>query len=168
MPATKKPRKKYRPRLVASNPIEYVLSGLRNVTPQEMTSVGIINHGALVALVTEAGNKDEWGYLNGAVNLALVLAEKGFGYEFWGELREAQLALANVGRRWLKWQKWQITELEERILGRALEIHDAQLALTVVKDIELGQREVYKRSSDPNRSHRVAASLELYQLKEAA
>lgn len=172
MPASKKPRKKYRPGAVIANPIAFVMSGIKRATDDQILAVKTINHGAVDALVKGTGSREDWNYLNNAVNMALVLAEAstigGYGHEYWTLLNEAQKALGNIGRRFLKWRKWQVLEPETRLLGVAMDVHHAQIEAATVKDIERAQGEVNRRVRDKNKRHRVIDQAEMFELMEVA
>jgi hypothetical protein len=142
MPANKKPAKKYRPKLTISNPIEFVMSGLVRAKPQSLTRAQLHNHSSLVALKSGDATNHDWDNLCAALNMSMVLCERGSGPEYLPDISAGMAALQAVGVRWVTWNKWQLTAAEEDALSTALAVHDAHLAGCLVKDIELAQKRV--------------------------
>lgn len=127
-------RKKYRPKPVRTDTITYVLSGIRpfaNVTYG--TTLRIKNHDALDKLRRGEADKETIDILIGTYNVAEGLVRQNIGDEYREELRAGQDALLAVARRGGNF----ILKSEElNALNLAMEIHDAQLDVCTVVELE--------------------------------
>lgn len=145
MAANKKPRKKYRPKGVIPDPISYVVSGLQPLASSDKLRLGIINHGSMQRLVTGKADREDWQNICTLLNVCVVMAEQGIGEEFISDIKNAMLAHATCGKRLVKHGKLGYTGEELNLVNTAIEIHDQQLALATVQQMELAHKEVYKR-----------------------
>jgi hypothetical protein len=127
-------RKKYRPKPVRTDTITYVLSGIRpfaNVTYG--TTLRIKNHDALDKLRRGEADKETIDILIGTYNVAEGLVRQNIGDEYREELRAGQDALLAVARRGGNF----ILKSEElNALNLAMEVHDAQLDVCTVVELE--------------------------------
>lgn len=127
-------RKKYRPKPVRTDTITYVLSGIRpfaNVTYG--TTLRIKNHDALDKLRRGVADKETIDILIGTYNVAEGLVRQNIGDEYREELRAGQDALLAVARRGGNF----ILKSEElNALNLAMEVHDAQLDVCTVVELE--------------------------------
>jgi hypothetical protein len=78
--------------------------------------------------------------------VALVLCERGFGREYMPTLLAAAEAMTRMRNRYKKEGKSLLFKADEmRAVNEGLDLHDAQLEVTLVKDVELAVMEVEKR-----------------------
>lgn len=126
-------RKKYRPKPIRTDTITYVLSGIRpfaNVTYG--TTLRIKNHDALDKLRKGEADKQTIDILIGTYNVAEGLVRQGIGDEYREELRAGQDALLAVARR----DRFILKPQELTALNLAMEVHDAQLDVCTVIELE--------------------------------
>jgi hypothetical protein len=154
----KKPRcKKYHRRMVVGNPIAHLLGGLRRVEGEHLTKLNTKNHAAMHCIVHGHGTRELWDQLVGAINMANVMCELGTGSEYRAELMAGRDALATLCARWRKTGAWVLTGGEMQALNLALEVHDAQLEISRVIDVERAADEVVRRIHHNINTQQVAA-----------
>jgi hypothetical protein len=110
-----------------------VLSGIRpfaNVTYG--TTLRIKNHDALDKLRKGEADKQTIDILIGTYNVAEGLVRQGIGDEYREELRAGQDALLAVARR----ERFILRPQELTALNLAMEVHDAQLDVCTVVELE--------------------------------
>lgn len=138
MAGNKKPKKAYRPRVKIDDPLQYVLSGLVPVRAMTDISVSlrIQNHGALVALSKGCAKTHDITRLIDALNVSEALALGKIGAEYAGEIAEGQAALKAIGARGRAESRYLLRGPELSALNVAVEVHDAQLEVATVNDME--------------------------------
>lgn len=134
MPANRKPKKKYRPQSLsredAQNAIFLKLreASHERLHPSQVRDLMIAAHSSLAAIETGRGRQEDAFQLAFTSNVALILAEKGMGAEFIGEVKEAQdhimALLARIDRK----ESIALTGPGIQSLRRLLELHDAQVS----------------------------------------
>jgi hypothetical protein len=133
-----KKRSKYRPRGVILDTMNWLKSGMMKFT--DVRSEAVIlrtkNHLALELLRKGEGSRTEIGDLMGAMNIAEALSDLGFGPEFKQQFIDAQQALKTLVIRSKETKRFVLTARELTALNLGMEIHDAQLDVATVKDIE--------------------------------
>jgi len=126
-------RKKYRPKPIKTDVISYVLTGIRpfaNV-PYGVT-LRIKNHDALDKLRLGKADRETIDILIGAYNVAEGLIRLNIGREYSEELRAGQDALLAVARR----DRFILKPQELTALNLAMEVHDAQLDVCTIVELE--------------------------------
>lgn len=130
-------RSKYRPRPVLTDPINHVLSGLKRVgSISAGVTLMIKNHAALEAMRKGEGTREDIDILIGALNMTEALALFKYGDDWAGEIRAAQDALLELGRRGAETGKFILRGPELTALNVGMQIHDAQLEACTVVDLE--------------------------------
>jgi hypothetical protein len=130
-------RSKYRPKGVILDPINHVLSGLKRVgSISAGVTLMIRNHTALEAVRKGEGTREDIDILISALNMTEALAFFKFGDDWAQEIRAAQDALLEVGRRGVETGKFILRGAELSALNVGMEIHDAQLEVCTVSDME--------------------------------
>ncbi len=155
MPSNKRPAKKYKPKPILANPVQYVVSGFKPVSPAAATKLKIINHGAMNALVRGTASKTDWDYVCTALNVAVVLAEMGIGDEYLEDIKQAMMAHAACGKRHYNGGRFGYTGEQLTAVNKALEIHDAQVDTATVAEMEKAHMEVHRRLTHKIIEHRV-------------
>lgn len=146
MASNKKPKKKYRPREVIPNPIAYVLSGMIAPTEGIKNTLKVNYHWAMSSITKGTGTKDDWQEISNIINMSIILCERGFGEEYMPVLKKAADALNNARDRVKNEGKSLLFRGDEmQAVNDGLELHDAQLDITLVRDVELAVQEVEKR-----------------------
>ena len=146
MASNKKPKKKYRPKAVIPNPVAYVLSGMIAPTETIKNRLKVAYHWAMNSLTKGEGTPEDWQEVSNSINVAMILCERGFGSEYKPSLIKAAEAMTRMKERHKKEGKALLFKSDEmRVVNEALELHDAQLEVTLVRDVELAVLEVEKR-----------------------
>lgn len=140
-----KRNKKYKPKTVVMNPLNYFLGGLKKIDCEHLTELNIKNHLSMTAICNGDGTKDHFDRLIGMQNMALVLNEMHFSDEYLNELLQGKEALHRLGERFRKHGKFVLTGDEMQNINRILLIHEAQLTALRVIDVERGYDEVQRR-----------------------
>ena len=127
-------RSKYKPKGVRTDALTYVLSGIRPFANVAYgTTLRIKNHDALDKLRRGQADKETVDILIGTYNVTEGLVRQGIGAEYAAEIRAGQDALLAVARRGGNF----ILKSEElNALNLAMEIHDAQLDVCTVVELE--------------------------------
>lgn len=142
-----KKRSKYRPRPVLANPLAYVIESVRPVTAQDgfLVDLKIKNHGAMAALTHGRATRPDMDVLIAMSNMVEALYTFGFGKEYVDVIAEGQQALIAVGRRGAESNKFILRAQEMSAINALIELHDAQMEVITVKDIERGIDMIRKR-----------------------
>jgi hypothetical protein len=131
-------RSKYKPKGVRLDALNWVLSGLKPVS--EVGDALIIlkakNHSALTEVVQGRGNRDQIDVLIGALNICEAFAVHGKGCDWLPEIKEAQDALYDMALRGVNTEKFLFRGPEMQAVNLAMEIHDLQLEVATVKELE--------------------------------
>lgn len=145
MANTKRPRKAYRPKVVISNPLDYVLSGYAPPSEDVKVNLRIKFHLAMTRIAKGEADKDDWGIVADAINVCVVLCEMGFGREFYPDLVAAQQAMLDMKARYKKTGKIILKGDEMQKINVALDLHDQQIDLVRTIDVERAVFSVQQR-----------------------
>lgn len=133
-------RSKYRPKKNLVDPVTWVLSGLKPMTsiPYSQT-LRIRNHDAMDKLRRGVATKEDIDTLIGAFNMCegYRRLRDELGADWSAEIRSGQDALLAVARRGLDTNRFVLKAEELVAMNLVMEIHDAQLDETTVRDMEL-------------------------------
>jgi hypothetical protein len=128
----------YRPKGVRTDVMGWVKAGMnpaRNL-PIVLT-IRIKNHDSVESLRNGQATRQTLDPLIGAFNMAEALVTLGFGTEYAEVVRDGQLALLVMARRGLRTGgKFLCSGPELTAINLALEVHDAQLDVVTVQDME--------------------------------
>ena len=138
-------RSRYRPKGVLLDPLTHVLTGLNRVgSITAGTTLKIKNHDALNTVRQGEAGRDDIDILIGALNMAEALARMKIGDDWKVEIRAAQDALFAVGSRGAETGKFILRGPELKSLNLGMEIHDAQLEVCTVAELERAMDLVHK------------------------
>ena len=131
-------RSKYKPKGVRLDALNWVLSGLKPVSQvgDALVILKAKNHSALTEVVQGRGNRDQIDVLIAALNMCEAYAIHGKGNDWLPEIKEAQDALYEMAKRGLENEKFLFRGPEMQAVNLAMEIHDAQLEESTVKQLE--------------------------------
>ena len=131
-------RSKYRPKGVRLNTMGYVTEGLTPVTQHESFAIDLrlTNHLAMDTLTKGKATKKDIDVLIGLVNVTEALCVLGFGAEYEQIMEDGLASLRSLGSRGLAQGKFILRAEEMHALNAVLELHDAQLDVITVKDME--------------------------------
>ncbi len=133
-----KKRSKYRPRAVLRNPVAYVLESLTPIASMEkyFIDLKIKNHDALRSLTQGMAVRADIDTLIASMNITEALYRLGFGREYADVMRGGLDSLHAVGKRGVANNKFILKSDEMNALNLAMDLHDAQLEIITLKDME--------------------------------
>lgn len=133
-----KKRSKYRPRPVLQNAVGFAMLMVSKVTchADYLTTIRIKNHGALAALTRGQATKDDIDLLIAAFNITEALYRRGFGTDYKLVVKAGQAALLAVASRGAQEGRFILKAEEMNALNSMMELHDAQLDVISVFDME--------------------------------
>lgn len=147
-------RSKYRPRHVIADPLNYVLASNRPV--MENTDAILVlktrNHGALAALVQGKAKRDDMNVLTAMSNITEALLRLGFGEDYAEVCVQGRMALIGIIHRAVEIGRYTPTGPEIQQLNTLMELHDAQLEVTTVRDVEQALAKVTKLLASPKQT----------------
>lgn len=138
MGTTKKPRKKYRPRPVLRNPLGYVLETVMPLRDHEfpLLTLKIKHSESMCALLGGTAKRGDIDRLVDMSNIVRALYQMGFGVQYKDVADEGRDAIVRVVDRAVKHGRFTPTGPEIRALNLLMELHDAQMEVITVGDIE--------------------------------
>lgn len=148
-------RSKYRPKPLLVNPLGYVLESMKPVAHHEqyLVELKIKNHLAMTTLTRGEATRSDIDTLIASVNIVEALYRLGFGREYADVVREGLDALRDVGKRGAESGRFILKSTEMNALNLVMELHDAQMDLITIKDmdkaIELVKEEFRQRKMRP-------------------
>ena len=131
-------RSKYRPRSVLLNTMGYVLESFTPISKLDryFVDLKIKNHLALNNLTKGVAMRDDIDTLIQSVNIVEALYRMGFGREYADDVRAGLDALHTVGVRGVATGRFILKSEEMNALNVIMELHDAQLEVITLKDME--------------------------------
>ena len=131
-------RSKYRPKPVLQNPLGYVIESMTPVSQHEsfLIDVKIKTHMALMNMTQGKAVREDVDMLIEAVNVVEALYRMGFGTDYGDVMRNGLEALHGVGVRGAKSGRFILRSEEMKALNTLIELHDAQLEVITLKDME--------------------------------
>ncbi|PYE13384.1 hypothetical protein C7410_14739 [Paraburkholderia silvatlantica] len=148
MAGNKKPRRKYNPnrfvqRLIAGSERRI---DARELTGSQQTDLALCYHIAFENML-KGGGEEDWYVLAGSLNVALVLAEQGYGEEFIPEIKSAMESLMSVKYRADRIGRWAFDGDGIQHMRIALEVHDQQCALAKRSEIKKALKMITERAN---------------------
>lgn len=131
-------RSKYRPKGVRLDAVSWVINGMKPVTvaKDEILTLRIKNHMALDVLRTGGGGKSDMDVVIAALNMTEALARLRIGSELSDQIRAGQDALYALAQRGARLGRFVFTGPELQAVNLAMEIHDAQLDVCTIAELE--------------------------------
>jgi len=158
MTKPKKPRKKaYRPKPVAQHGglVAIAMCHARGenastLKPDQVTDLGVAYWLSFENLRTGDANEESWSCVACALNVALVLCEKGIGAEYEQQLVTALDGCFRAKIRSAKTGNFRLDGEALRDIETALVIHDSQLEIAKRYEVQEAMKTIYKRLKDGN------------------
>lgn len=138
-------RSKYRPYRTDRSAWAHALGMQQQLTDDQLTDLGFAVHACIERLRTGHGIELDWHTLAAAVNVSLVLCERGIGPEYLDEVKTAQDALLHILDRHRRTGRWAFDGSAYVALTRAVELHEAQLASITRDSARAAMMEVRRR-----------------------
>lgn len=131
-------RSKYRPKKVLVNPVGYVLEGMTPVGKHDsfLLDLKIKNHLSMSSLTQGKATREDMDKLINMANIAEALYRLGFGADYKDVLQEGSSALLAISRRGAETNRFVLWGAEMKALNTLMELHDAQMEVITVKDME--------------------------------
>lgn len=131
-------RSKYKPKRVLLNPVGFVMEGLSPVRSHSsfMVDLKIKNHGAMETLTKGMAKHADIDTLIAMVNMTEAFARLGFGQDYSDVVRDGLQALRDVGKRGAVSGSFVLKAHEMNALNTAMELHDAQMEVVTLKDMD--------------------------------
>ena len=131
-------RSAYRPKPVLVNPLLYVLESFRPVRDHDsyLIDMKIKNHGALSNLTRGVAGRQDIDTLISMGNVTEALYRLGFGREYGDVVKQGLDSLHEVGKRGVQTGRFILKAQEMSHLNLSMELHDAQMDLITIKDME--------------------------------
>ena len=153
-------RSKYRPKPMLVNPLSYVLESMKPVAyhDQYLIDLKIKNNQAMVALLQGKATHDDMDMLIAMSNVTEALCQLGFGDEHKPVTIDGREAIIRIAHRSAEIKRFTPTGLEIQALNLLMELHDAQMDVITIKDMERALEYINKkvRQHDVTRLPRVA------------
>ena len=134
-----KPRKKYKPKGVRLDAVQWVINGFRNIsqTGNSVLHLKIKNHESLECLRKGEATRMDIDAIISAFNIAEALARMKIGDDYAAEIKAGQDALLAVAKRGVSRDDRFVLKAEElTAIMLVSEIHDAQLEITTIGELE--------------------------------
>ena len=137
-------RSKYKPRQIIPDTMTWVRAGLKKVDEISAgTTLKIRNHDAMNNLRLGAATRRDIDAIIDAVNITEALANRGIGEDWKPEIREGQDAILALARRGAANSfRFVARGPELTALNTLMEVHDAQLEVVTVKQLETAMDDV--------------------------
>lgn len=138
MTANKKPRKPYKPKRNLVNPVGFVLEGIAPVSSHTnvLLNLKIRNHAAMSALTKGQAVHKDIDELIAMVNITEALYRLGFGADYKDVVQGGLKSLRAVGRRGAESGRFILKAVEMHALNEVMELHDAQMDVISVNDMD--------------------------------
>lgn len=138
-------RSKYRPYPVDRSAWAHCVGMQQQLTDDQRTDLGMAVHTSIERLRIGQGIELDWHTLAAAVNVSLVLCERGVGAEYLDDIKTAQDALIEIMERHRRTGKWAFHGSGYVALTRAVEIHEAQIGAVTRDGCRAAMLEVRRR-----------------------
>lgn len=138
-------RSKYRPYRRDAGAWAHAINMQQQLTDDQLTDLGFAVHACIERLRTGNGIELDWHTRAAAVNVSLVLCERGIGPEYLDEVKTAQDALIHILERQRRTGRWAFDGSAYVALTRAVQLHEAQLASITRDSARAAMLEVRRR-----------------------
>lgn len=132
-------KSKYKPRPIKADAVTWVINGFRNIsdTGDVVLNLKIKNHEAIESLRKGQATRNDLDILIGAFNVTEALARMKIGDDYANEIKAGQDALLAIGKRGVSNNdRFILKALELTAINLTMEIHDAQLEVATIADLE--------------------------------
>lgn len=149
MAGTKKPRRKYDPARWLARSVSRA-ENRRDSNPlkdDQQRDLALCYHISFENML-KRGNEEDWYVLAATMNVALVLAEQGYGAEYIPEIKSAMESLMDLKYRADRTGQWAFDGAGIKHMRIALELHDQQCALANRGEIKKALKAIVKRANE--------------------
>jgi hypothetical protein len=117
------------------------------LTAGQQTDLGLCHHIAFENMLKHGGEED-WYVLASSMNVALVLAERGYGTEYIPEVKAAMESIMDCKYRADRTKRWAFDGEGIQNMRRALDLHDQQCAMATRAEIKAALQAIVKRANE--------------------
>lgn len=138
MPTSKKPRKKYRPKHILADPVGYVTELMGGVKDHEtyLRDLKLRNSAAMTNLLQGRANKKDMDVLIAMSNITEALYRLGHGKAYQDVAVAGRAAILGITWRAVERHRYVPTGPEINALNMLMELHDAQMEVICVQDMD--------------------------------
>ena len=132
-------KSKYKPKIVRLDNMGYIMAGMVPMATlkDQLVALQLKNHLALESLRVGQAEKADIDTIISAFNITEALARQGLGADYKKEIQEAQDSLLTCAKRGVEMgYRFVVKGLELKAINFVMELHDEQLQIATVKDIE--------------------------------
>jgi hypothetical protein len=140
-------KRKYKPRPIRVDALSYVINGFKPLSSVGNEAISLKNKNsiALEVLFSGLGDKSHVDVLVAALNMTEALARLRIGDEYNAEINAGQNALFNMACRGVRHEnRFVFTMPERQAISLAMDIHDAQLDICTIGELETALEIVQK------------------------
>lgn len=133
-----KKRSKYKPKPIITDPITYTIASVQMITKygSHILDVKIKNHSAMTSLLYGTATRQDIDVLINMCNVVEALYRLGFGKEYKSVVFKGLNALYDIGNRGYSTDKFACKLPEIEAMNELMELHDAQMDVITVRDME--------------------------------
>lgn len=144
--------KKYKPKPVILDPISFMMSSVQLISSfqSKFVTMKIKTHAAMTNLVQGKATKFDIDMLINTLNVTEALYRMGFGTEYKDVVKGGLDALYDVASRGASSNKFILYPEEMNALNEVMDIHDAQLEVITVRDLDKAIELVRKVTTSGN------------------
>ena len=137
-------RSKYRPKGVLPDTMAYVTAGFKPIAEHNeyLLDLRIKNHEALMTLTRGKATRQDLDVLITAFNIVEALYRLGFGDDYKDVVAQGLDAVRTVAGRGVQTNKFVLRAEEMHAINLMMELHDAQLDIITVRDMEQAIKDV--------------------------
>jgi hypothetical protein len=117
------------------------------LTPSQQTDLGLCHHIAFENML-KRGSEEDWYVLASSMNVALVLAEQGYGTEYIPDVKAAMESIMDCKYRADRTKRWAFDGDGIQSMRRALDLHDQQCAMATRAEIKAALQAIVKRANE--------------------
>lgn len=148
MAGTKKPRRKYDPTRWLARAVSRA-ECRRDANPlkdDQQRDLALCYHISFENML-KRGNEEDWYVLAATMNVALLLAEQGYGEEFIPEIKDAMESLMAVKYRADRTGHWAFDGAGIQHMRVAIDLHDQQCAIANRGEIKKALKAIVERAT---------------------
>jgi hypothetical protein len=145
-------RSKYRPKHVLQNPLEYVRENMAPIAQHGsyLVTLKIRNSDAMVKLLRGQASVPDMNTLVAMSNITEALCFMNFGKEHVDIAERGRHAIIAIVERAKTTNRFTPTGLEVQALNELMELHDAQMDVLTVKDMDAAIHYARRAQNRPN------------------
>lgn len=122
----------------------------RPLDKEQRTEISFAYRMAFDLILKGRGKESDWNTVVCSLNIAMVLAEAGFGREYQGQIIESLDGVFRAKERHAKTGKWGFDGPAITSIKTSYEVHEAQLEIVTGNEIMVARDEIARRVESGN------------------